>query len=836
MTISVAQNGAARIVSEWRLAESVFGERESDATLLCEAAAGLPGSAWKAVRCSPVAVALPLPPPVFDENWPLEGRFCIGLPTHDRTGTFAWIHAHFFGTISRKGIDLSDGTFNQVLFKEAVRLHARLVDHLKKDAQLRVKRTVTLAYRRLMAGPLLNVLHAGPPLAHEPIVLTESGQDYLPPAAVWVVEPTDHRVIRMILDAAGALSPPFSLPDHWLAEHAGEFLRSLAEHEGPDWKQMLCERRSTDQSVLEAAAANFRATGADIQTWESFLGWVQNTYRPFDLHDQRILPTIGGHLAAAAETVFLPFATPAGNAANDEKSADTNLDGAEFVDMRTVPPDVLSQLRFLDPQVVKVREDDGRKLTSLSFWLSPEVGERLVRRPSVDEIINQAISPALAALSTSEEDLRSGLVLLELVANWLPRLTGTAASKVNKNLLRVPVIKNFGDPTSSWTWRSTPDVYFGPGWLNQQQEHLIEEAYGHRAETLLISRRDFLAARQLGREEIDWVNALEKMGVSRHPKWMKRSPHWRRVTFKACSYDHLEINETECPIAVAAPWWRAYLETVRWRKNAVRSGYDYDFAEVHWIDGLESESSRAAVFHLMLIHCEHYEGLLQASLARDRQHGDATQPDAFWVHAIKRSGWPVVPSTHGLKAPSEVWLLEGGRGIQSLKRFETLFAIKSEHRRAAKLLGAVGVAFLDEPSVERLIAELDRLARSCGTCESPIQAQNHLAMAQDLYERLQRVFNSTANSVPDLSGAWLPFEQAGKLVGQPAKSVHVAFVNDAPERAQFVRDFCQRAALASPACGQGAHGGLAAAARHRCGDVYERRRSVDRFRTQRRSG
>jgi hypothetical protein len=152
---SVREDGAVNERS-WRLIERRMGtpdvvpaeQAAMEAERINSEARKLPGTNWDTVQSSPIGVAVPLQMQVAAGDSLLlgtRGRVCIGLPTKDPTGTPAWVNAHFHGTISRTGIDLSDNSYNALLFAEAIRLHGALITDLKVDADVHIRRTATLA-------------------------------------------------------------------------------------------------------------------------------------------------------------------------------------------------------------------------------------------------------------------------------------------------------------------------------------------------------------------------------------------------------------------------------------------------------------------------------------------------------------------------------------------------------------------------------------------------------------------------------------------------------------------------------------------------------------------
>ena len=132
------------------------------------------------------------------------GRICIGLPTKDSTGTPAWVNAHFFGTISRTGIDFDDNAYNALLFAEAVRLHRALIDDLKADEDVDIRRTATLAFER-GTGPLATALHATGGQAKGEVVLSIDGTTFQSPRDTVLPEPADVDALLLMVRQASDL-------------------------------------------------------------------------------------------------------------------------------------------------------------------------------------------------------------------------------------------------------------------------------------------------------------------------------------------------------------------------------------------------------------------------------------------------------------------------------------------------------------------------------------------------------------------------------------------------------------------------------------------------------
>jgi hypothetical protein len=347
VAMSITVNCTRVAEQEFAVAESIAGANdESQRRRLRDAASTLPGSNWSNVKSSPVSVAVPIPPDQQEWNGLRDGLLCIGLTTKEKTGNPALAPVHFVGTISRNEIDLFDCEFNHILFQEVLRLHGLLLSRLKVDSDLRARRAVTLAYTQ-SEGPLADALYPKDKLLEEDIILGESALSYFPPSEISVFDWGDYSIVRRILEAAGDRRGSIRLPERWLAKNAASLLESLTGESDAESAAKLIAKAPGDFSILEATAKSFRLNDASAEDWESFLPWVLETFSPDELVDQRILPIIGGDLAAPKDIVFLPPIARGETVADDLEEEDTN-DEEGPVDMEGIPSEVVSLLKFLD--------------------------------------------------------------------------------------------------------------------------------------------------------------------------------------------------------------------------------------------------------------------------------------------------------------------------------------------------------------------------------------------------------------------------------------------------------------------------------------------------------
>jgi hypothetical protein len=434
----------------------------------------LPGTNWDTVRSSPVSVAIPLPPvSAATESLLLgaHGRICIGIPTKDPTGTPAWINAHFYGTISRTGIDLVENSYNALLFNECIRLHEAMIADLKEDLDTSVRRTATLAFERAN-GPLAAVLYALDGQAHGEVILSPDGLSYQRPTDTLLPEAGDVDALLLMLSRPSEVVRfGVKLPDVELARRARPLIEALigSTFDPNKVAALLTDRSRAGISIIEYAAKTNRAAGPDF--WGSFLGWVV-TRLPLDLlNGQEFLPVGRDALAKPSERVFLP---PSGRRATDGTQ---DGDG----EIAELPPDLTKTLRFLDETAVAVRKPDSRDLTELAAKLAPDTGQSLVRRPRLDYLINDAVGPLMQGLKNDTESRQAGIRLLHQAIQWLWELSDAGRGRLTRDALRVPVLL----ADNSWTWVPPSLAYFGSGWLSEPVAGLLQEAYGHDPKKLL---------------------------------------------------------------------------------------------------------------------------------------------------------------------------------------------------------------------------------------------------------------------------------------------------------------------------------------------------------------
>lgn len=331
----------------------------------------LAGTNWDTVQSSPVGVAMPLPmllQPAAGGSLLLgtRGRICIGLPTKDLTGTPAWVNAHFFGTISRTGIDFDDNGYNAVLFSEAVRLHQALIGDLKADEDVDIRRTATLAFER-GTGPLANALYATGGQAKGEVILSIDGTTFQSARDTVLPEPADvDALLLMVRQASDLKGFGLRLPEVRLTRNARPLIESLLDAKPDSAKvaALLLDRGRGTLSVIEKAAHDRQGDGPEF--WEKFLSWAVRRFTLEQLSDQRLLPVGGQAIAKPSERVFLP--------PYPRRAAEGLVD--EDGEISEMPSELAESLKFLDDTAVAVRKPGVRSLTDIASILAPDTGTR----------------------------------------------------------------------------------------------------------------------------------------------------------------------------------------------------------------------------------------------------------------------------------------------------------------------------------------------------------------------------------------------------------------------------------------------------------------------------
>jgi hypothetical protein len=775
LVTSVERAGLASTVIRWHCIESMMGSEPGSSNALNLAAKKLPGQGWSQVERVPVIVALPSPQEISDAELAKGGRLCIGLPTLVHTGVRAWIHSHFFGTISRKDVDLRDCEFNKLLFQHAVALHRLLIDHLQKSTTLMDRQLATLAFHR-SEGPLADELFKLGADASGKIILASDGFSFLSPAQTFVTTPHHYDIAAKIIEALPTAQRRSA--DRAIAIHTPALLRKLVkEADQFGWQsQQLLSTDGKGYSAIEYAAKKHRSEGECF--WAAFLGYILSLDGLGDrIRERKILPVLGGALLSANDVVFLAPVRAALTPADEDGAED-----GESIQIDDLPDHVVGRLNIFDTGCVSLRLPEKRALNSLGNQLVSD-NTPLVRRPRRDELINYGIFPALKSLSDAGGTLADGLWLLRLAAQWLNSDSGIR-SRVMMDRALVPVYVTKDDKTIRWI--SAAQTYFGKGWLESEREKLLQQAYAHRTKTMIVDWSEVEASMQ-GAQCDEWRSILESLGVNSVPALLEQPR--RSVPPLHSTRSGLAVTQpTICPIPAASRFWPQYLHAASQRSCSVTSGQAYGFSRISWVDGLEDDLARQAVVALMLLHPGRYEAALDAQLARFDTSSDATSFWSFWVYSFRNNDWPLIPTDAGMMKPSHCWFLKGQERISRQNRYDRIAIVSQGFASASRILRAIGVGDLDEPKAVEIIRELARLSEKANTDDGG--ASRQLAgLAEDLYAKLQRVVavDGAPNAkIPPKS--LLPVLRQGRLVGIPATELREVWLNDDSARAEFIRD------------------------------------------------
>lgn len=784
---SVREDGTIKERS-WRLIERRMGmpdvvpaeQAAREAENININARKLPGTNWDTVHSSPIGVAIPLQTQIAAGESLLlgsRGRVCIGLPTKDPTGTPAWVNAHFHGTISRKGTDLKENSYNELLFGEAVRLHEALIADLKDDPDVHIRRTATLAFEH-WNGPLADVLYASDGQARGNVILSVDGKTFQTPSDTVLPPPADVDALLFMVPQTRDLEGfGLKLPDVELTRNARSLIEALIGGK-PDSTMvaaLLLDRSRNSVSVMEYAAQVRRADGPMF--WETFLLWVVGRFAIEQLSDQRLLPVGKDAVAKPSERVFLP--------PSPRRSAEALVNDDD--EIAEVPNDLAESLKFLDDTAVAVRKAGLRSLTELAGKLAPDTGRGLVRSPRLDHLINDAVGPLMQELKEDEASKQNGIRLLRQAMHWLWALSETGRERLTRDALRVPAL----DAGGSWMWIRPSMTYFGRGWFGEPTDALLHESYGHELERLLLPWESFSSSFGVSDEDRDaWIGALELLGVSRSPKLIR--PRDRRpASLVSNRYTELSIDYSPCPIAKAEQFWRPYLEYTRRRQARTASGQRFDFRSITWIDGLERDETRPTILKLMLLYPESYESETSTFLERQyRQNDDSTDVPSLWVYAITANAWKMIPTQQGPAAVADAWLLDGQQRGLARRRLALLNQVEAPYDDAKNLLHGIGVTTLQTASVSRLLYAIGHLGESCADYDAET-GRTVLALAEDLFSHLQVAYSKSPTALPDLKSFCFPMERNRVASGIRGDEILTGYVNDDPMRAGFISSFSE---------------------------------------------
>lgn len=744
---------------------------EQEERTLQAAVESLPGDILTDLHTATISVAFPvsmdrqgpvsLPPP--------DGRFFIGLPTHDCTGLPVSINAPFYGTISRTGLNL-DEPLNKLLFDEAVHIFWRGVKRLQEDDDNRTRREATLMFN-IGQGPLAEAID-GEAIRNRRIVLAENGSDFIAPSDMRMPARNDlemFETMNVAVEDASRLG--FILPDGMLMCECYDLLAQLAGGEDTlrASDSAYLGRDNTDRSLLEMVARYHCQDGAEF--WEKFLGWVIERFAQDQLDDQTILPTTEKKgLSTPNSRVF----TKPVNILLEEDADDEELSDE-------IPESILKSLRFIDETRVNVRET-GRQYTDLARKLVEKY--RLVRAPRTSDLINGALAPCLKELTSHPEQFKLAIELLHQASHWLRNMSEQQKANIRERVFLVPVHTE----TEVTTWKVAEEVYFGDGWLSAPNDQLLAQAYGSQEERRLLPWNEF--ASRLGLQKTDrdeWTAVMGELGVRSNPRVMVASMR-RSAPWYAAGQNKLAVSEgVECPFPTARDYWEKYLDWVaRDRDTLTRSGQPYDVKELCWIDGLERPEAREAVVALMLRNPDSYKQHTETTLCRKKYDKDSSPVDTFWTFALRECDCEVVPTNKGLQPPRSCWWLSDTERRQEFATRDLVAFVKPVYAPAKSLLDDMGATSLESATAPRLIAALHNAASNVESVGPELQRALS-SWVHTLFEQLQRRCEH-GEKLNALTLKPIPAEVDGQLRAVDLNSVEKLYVKDDPVRARLVPD------------------------------------------------
>lgn len=783
---------------EWWQIRRRFGREGDDADTrndeearIKDAVMRLPAG-LREVRTAHASVALPRRPSnqSSPEGFPIAGRMCIGLPTRMSTGTPAWLDGPFHGNVARTDIDLAPDSqpYNRLVFDECVSLFWQAIEYVKTVGGIGDKREI-LFWFASEQGALTTHFERENTLSSANIILARSRDEFVAVEKLQLPEDVDGPCFESLFGHVPNLEAfGFRLPDPWLMQAGRRIIDSLTG-------QPCCTvpistyvaRPENGKSLIETACQISRNDGSEW--WEPFFHWLTARLQTDILRNQAVLPVVGRKLACPDDRVFLrPRGLPI-----EEDSSSENDEDEEVID--DLDATLAASLRLLDEECVHVRVvDRPRDLTELARKLSPDGAAGLVRRPRRPELINDVLVPALR--ERVQQDPRDTLCirLLACIGEWLALMAPQERERVRLNQLLAPTTND----QAAWVWRPAEEIYLGAGWVSDDNhEHLLERAFGHRLGARLPSWDDFdrwvrAGVRQDGKspDRDEWRRCMKKIGVHAQPRVLVHRP--KRGYFKSWSYKCLSLEDTPlCPFSAAADLWHDYLINLCQRPAETCSGQIFFARPLSWIDGLEHPDTREAVMEMVLRWPEKYEQYLITNVERQNDSDSHSFP-SLWMWAIQRERWTVVPSSDGPKPPDTVWILQSDQRRRRFVDKKLLVYIPEKFSRSRTLTAALGVHSPDYAPIKRIALELHRVAERLSADGSTEQATRMLV--QTLYEWLENRCENYEkdNSRPDL--ACLLERPVPLIRGDRVDSVNLkggvrVYLNDDPQRSPHVPAF-----------------------------------------------
>jgi hypothetical protein len=786
LVVTDVQDGDERTTEhsqDWWVADKMLGRgageaADSERQSIRDAIASLrlPDANWRTVDHVPVAIALPdtgdgddtVPSPLGPH-----GRFCIGLPTQVMTGLPFWVSAHFHGKIDRTNIDFHS-TYNELLFQTAVHLVDVLLTYLKAAPSLSTKRLVTLSLE-YDDGALASAIHASGGLADTAIMLSQAGT-FVEPAWLRMPRDEDLEMFDILLkDIAAPDAYGFQLPDRLLLEHARNVIDRLAPG-GVVGDTAYVARPEGLPSLIEHAATSHRGDGPTF--WEPFLEWVLRHFSANAceaLLTQSILPTGTSDVSSPEARVFFPPMTAVGRADGTEDDAPVHAIDDAGEELTKIDDTIAPLLKMFDGAAIQVRK--GTAYTPLAQKLAPSNGGGIVRPPRQDDLLNEALIPALRE---SKNDREKALPLLRQALLWLAGMKAKSRLRVEKDELLVPV-PGRGD---SWDWVAPKDVYLGSGWGEDPNVALLTDAFTERRGSQLIpwDRFERTARRLFGSVERGWwIKRMTDIGVSDAPRILSSDRLWVGTSH---SWHELTPRYASCPLPCPPSIWRKYVAAICKRGAEKKRAKEYYLDRVVWIDGLEDEAIRATVIEAMLRKPDAFDKALSVRLSR-YDGDDSTDVPSLWLYTLQQEEWPIIPTNDGLRTVADAWFLPSESRTTKAGHF--LSCVRSTFARAKQLLHSIGVTSIEEARVPRLIHALHALAERCATA-SPEDRRHMASIVTDLYEAIQQRLATSQSSaeLKPLFAKPIPLERDGTIAAADIKQIEKVYVDDDPIRRRFI--------------------------------------------------
>jgi hypothetical protein len=508
-----------------------------------DAAAELPGPGWRDVHGADIRVALPVSgdsPPLVD------GRFHIGLPTHDRTGSPFRVDARFYGTLARKSLDLGV-RLNAILRDLAVVQAADLLRWLAVAGTGQLGDVDVRAARRSVAWGLQVGIGLGfgeavrKAMAGEAVVLRAHDDVVVPAADLALSTEKDDAVVDWLTRAIGATvlhDYGVALPDSQLVRASRKLLLELGV------PHQLVRRLTSRRGERSALEEGVRRTRTDREAWTVLVAWLKDR-RLDEVGDQKIMPLVGDRWSTPAERPYLPL---------QAEPPPSEVGEAE------VPTRLLSRIPILDASVLPAREALEEALVRAK--------EPKARAPLRVEVLVDALLPGLnEAIDAGQH--AAARELLTLALRW-SRDAGAGAWRANVHW-RVPTTKG--------TWIDARTAYFSDGWRSEQERERVplEEVFGARGHCLHAWWGE-----EPAKEEVR--AALTGIGVAKEP---------RTVVVTGSLDGRRDEWSGQAPLGYPEEQWWAFVEHLAELAGEKGRRRTWELSQCSWIDGFEAPAGRA---------------------------------------------------------------------------------------------------------------------------------------------------------------------------------------------------------------------------------------------------